>query len=155
MGVKAPSGPGDPISGVRSELYSRATDARLHAGKGQAIPETSIGLQNQTGRHRPEDGWTRQARLELQVGGQWAQGGGQDWTQQVGARKKQNPGQGTVSIDGPNRAPGSKESSEALHTMREPGLSGWKKGELAHKAIAAFEESVRFMGGIFSRPFAS
>ena len=157
MGVKAPSGPGDPISGSRSELYSRALEARLHAGKGQAIPETSIGLNNQAGRERPEDGWTRQARVELQVGGQWASGGGgQDWTKSVGAAKsKPAGGQGTVSIDGPSRQVGSREQSEALGKVKENGLSGWEKSAWAHRAVAAFEESMRFVGGMFTRPFAT
>lgn len=155
MALKAVSGLGDPLLGpLRSGLQHEGVDARLRAGKGQSIPETSVGLQGQSGHERPDDGWARQAKVEFRVGRQWASGPGQDWTKSIGSRSKKS-GQGTVQIDGPKRDSTLPEQSEALGRVSQEGLSGWEKSAWAHKAIAAFEESMRFMGGLFTKPFAS
>lgn len=154
MAVKAPAGLGDPLLGpLRAAHLNPSVDERLSVGKGRAIPETSIGLQGQAGQERPEDGWTRQARVQLQAGGQWETGAGQDWTKQLSRPRR--TGSGDVSIDAPARPSAAPEQTEALGKVKEPGLSGWEKSAWAHRAVAAFEESMRFMGGLFTKPFAT
>lgn len=154
MAVKAPSGIGDPLLGpLRSAHLNPSVDERLSVGKGRSIPETSIGLQGQSSQDRPEDGWSRQARVQLQAGGQWETGAGQDWTRRL--NKPRRTDQGGVQIDAPQRSGATPEQTEALGKVKEQGLSGWEKSAWAHRAIAAFEESMRFMGGLFTKPFAT